>query len=109
MENLVKRAKFVFFCPPTHVEQVKEKMFETGAGQIGNYSNCCWQVQGQGQFMPIAGANPFVGTKNELEIVDDVRVEILCRNEQIPALLAVLREYHPYEEPAFEACEVFAP
>ena len=42
--------KLCFFVPDTHVEAVKQAVFASGAGRIGNYEACCWQVLGQGSF-----------------------------------------------------------
>ena len=95
--------KLVFFVPESHLEQVKEAVFAAGAGRIGAYDACCWQTLGQGQFRPLAGATPFIGTENTLEKVDEYRVEMVCNAEHIKAAMTALKHAHPYEEPAFEA------
>ena len=51
--------KVTFYAPPSHVERVKTAMFNAGAGRIGNYDCCAWQVLGVGQFRPLADAKPF--------------------------------------------------
>ncbi len=51
----------VFYVPESHLEAVKTAVFAAGAGSIGDYQNCCWQVLGQGQFQPQAGSQPFIG------------------------------------------------
>ncbi len=94
--------KLVFFVPDSHLEQVKAAVFATGAGRLGNYDQCCWQVLGQGQFRPLAGANPYLGQQNQLEILPEYRVEMVCRDELIGEAVAALRAAHPYEEPAFD-------
>ena len=38
----------VFYVPESHLESVKNAMFEAGAGKLGNYQQCCWQTKGQG-------------------------------------------------------------
>lgn len=45
--------KICFYVPTSHADQVKSAMFAQGAGKIGNYSCCAWQILGQGQFMPL--------------------------------------------------------
>lgn len=95
--------KLAFFVPQTHVEQVKEAVFATGAGRIGEYEACCWQTLGQGQFRPLDGADPFIGKQGELETVPEYRVEMVCDKEYIYAAIEALKMTHPYEEPAFEA------
>lgn len=94
--------KFVFFVPESHLEHVKSAVFAAGAGRIGNYDQCCWQVPGHGQFRPLAQANPYIGTNGQLETLLEYRVEMVCADECIPAVVAALRTAHPYEEPAFD-------
>ena len=94
--------KLVFFVPTSHLETVKQAVFAAGAGRIGHYDSCCWQVLGQGQFKPTAGSDPFIGTEGNLSRVEEYKVEMVCHDELIRAAVAALRKAHPYEEPAFE-------
>jgi hypothetical protein len=94
--------KLVFFVPESHLESVKTAVFNAGAGCVGHYDHCCWQVLGQGQFRPLAGATPFIGTLDKLEVLPEYRVEMICGDEWIGAAVAALRSSHPYEEPAFD-------
>ncbi|HEY8939075.1 MAG TPA: NGG1p interacting factor NIF3 [Cellvibrio sp.] len=100
--------KLVFFVPESHLEQVKTAVFSAGAGRIGNYDQCCWQVQGSGQFRPLAGANPYIGNSGQLETLPEYRVEMVCADEFIQAAVAALRAAHPYEEPAFDVWHLVA-
>jgi structural hemagglutinin/hemolysin toxin protein RtxA len=90
-----------FYVPETHLEQVKLAMFGAGAGQIGNYSSCAWQVQGAGQFKPLEGSNAFIGKINQLEEVVEYKVEIVCKEENIAAAISALKHSHPYETMAY--------
>lgn len=94
--------KFAFFVPEDHKEKVKAAVFETGAGKIGDYDCCCWEVCGTGQFRPLEGANPYVGTRGEVEKVTEYRVELVVADELMPAALAAMKQAHPYEEPAYD-------
>lgn len=94
--------KLVFFVPDEFAEQVKEAIFATGAGQIGNYADCCWQTSGSGQFRPLAGSDPFIGRCGETERVNELRIEMVCEDDLIRAAVAALRKAHPYEEPAYD-------
>ena len=94
--------KLVFFVPAAHCERVKNAVFDAGAGGQGNYGRCSWQVLGQGQFLPLAGSQPFIGGLGEIEIVDEFRVETLCPVERVNDVIAALKNAHPYEEPAYE-------
>lgn len=94
--------KIIFYVPTTHVEKVKKAVFDAGAGQIGNYELCCWQVAGQGQFRPLTGSDPFLGEIDQVIYVDEVRVETVCDDKLIQIVVTALRQSHPYEEPAFD-------
>ncbi len=100
--------KLVFFVPESHLEQVKTAVFSAGAGRIGNYDQCCWQVPGSGQFRPLPGANPYIGNSGQLETLPEYRVEMVCADEFIQAAVAALRAAHPYEEPAFDVWHLVA-
>lgn len=94
--------KLVFFVPESHLEQVKAAVFAVGAGAIGNYDQCCWQVAGVGQFRPLSGSNPFIGQIQQLEQITEYRVEMVCEDALIKAAVAALRSAHPYEELAID-------
>lgn len=94
--------KICFYVPHSHVEIVKNKMFESGAGHIGNYRCCSFQTLGQGQFMPLKGSHAFIGTLDQIEIIDEYKVEMVCAVEQLHHAIAALKSSHPYEEPAYQ-------
>ncbi len=98
--------KVVFFVPESHLDAVKSAVFAAGAGRIGNYDKCCWQVLGEGQFRPLAGSQPFIGEIGKLEQLSEFRVEMVCDNACIRLVVAALREAHPYEEPAFDVWQL---
>ena len=95
--------KLIFFVPLNDAETVKEAVFSTGAGRIGDYEACCFETRGTGQFRPLDNANPHIGQVGELEKVEEVKVELVCEDRLIHAAVAALRAAHPYEEPAFDA------
>jgi hypothetical protein len=94
--------KLAFFVPPSHVEQVKSALFAAGAGRIGAYDSCSWQVLGQGQFRPLDGSQPFIGQTGEIEQVEEWKVELVVADELIQQAVAALKHSHPYETPAYE-------
>jgi hypothetical protein len=91
----------VFYVPESHVEEVKRAVFDAGAGRIGDYRCCAWQVPGTGQFEPMEGSQPFLGQQGRLERVDEFRVEMVCVDDSIESVIRALRDAHPYDEPAF--------
>lgn len=94
--------KLAFFVPTEDAESVKEAVFETGAGRIGDYEACCFQTQGTGQFRPLQGADPHIGEVGELTYVDELKVELVCEDDRIQAAIAALKLAHPYEEVAYD-------
>ncbi|WP_417532345.1 NGG1p interacting factor NIF3 [Marinobacter lipolyticus] len=94
--------KLCYFVPETHLEQTKAALFGAGAGRIGDYDCCAWQCRGQGQFRPLDGSEPFLGQQGELEVVDEYKVELVCKDELISEALEAFKKAHPYEEPAYE-------
>jgi hypothetical protein len=95
-----------FYVPGTALEQVKAAVFAAGAGRIGHYDHCCWQVAGQGQFRPLAGSKPAIGRQGETETVVEYRVELVCEARYIAAAVAAMKAAHPYEEPAWHVLEM---
>ena len=93
--------RLIFYVPESHLEQVKSAVFTAGAGRQGDYQNCCWQVLGQGQFQPLPGADPFIGTQGELEQLPEWRVEMLVPTAALQDVMRAFRAAHPYEEPAY--------
>ena len=94
--------KLIYYVPESHLELTKLAIFESGAGVIGHYEHCAWQVLGTGQFKPVKGANPFIGELDILEQIPEWRVEIIVPEDKAKQVGKALKASHPYEEPAFE-------
>lgn len=94
--------KLIYYVPDEHLEVTKEALFKAGAGGIGDYTHCAWQVLGTGQFKAQQGADPYIGEVGELEQVEEWRVEMLVADEKAVEVAKALKASHPYEEPAFE-------
>lgn len=102
--------KICFFVPSSHVEAVKQAMFNAGAGKIGDYDSCCWQTLGTGQFRPLSGSQPFIGEAGgEIETVEEYKVEMVCERDKLQAALNAMRQAHPYEEPAYDLIALLDP
>ena len=96
----------VTFVPAAHLETVKQALFAAGAGKIGRYDQCCWQVLGEGQFRPLPGSAPFVGEQGQVQHEAEFRVEMVCKEACLNAVIQALIAAHPYEEPAWSAWPV---
>jgi len=94
--------KLGFYVPESHLEAVKAAVFAEGAGRIGDYDHCCWQTLGRGQFRPLPGSDPFLGQEGKVEQVAEYRVEVVCSEAVVRAVVAAMWAAHPYEEPAWD-------
>ncbi|MGF7124429.1 Nif3-like dinuclear metal center hexameric protein [Rhodococcus sp. TAF43] len=97
--------KWVVMVPTTDTGRVRDALFAAGAGELGDYRECSWTATGDGQFRPLAGANPTLGTVGEVEAVREDRVEVIAPRSARTRVLRALRAAHPYEEPAFDVFE----
>jgi len=94
-------SKLVTFVPKENKEQVLKALYEAGAGNIGNYKNCSFSTTGTGTFLPVSGAIPHIGAVNQLEKVEEERIEVLFANHLESKIMTALRKTHPYEEVAY--------
>ncbi len=95
-----------FYVPETHLQSVIERMFNKGAGRIGNYDSCAWYTKGIGQFRALEGSSPFTGRENQIEHLSEFKVEMVCENHLIKEILEELVRVHPYETPAYHVIEI---
>lgn len=95
--------KLVVFVPRSHVAELRSALArELGVGTIGNYSECSYELDGKGTFFGNEASNPRLGTRGQLEVVDEVRLELRCSAQQAQRVARVIAAYHPYEEPAWD-------
>lgn len=93
------RYTLTFFVPPTHLSACRTAVFSAGAGRIGNYADVSFELEGRSQFMPVECASPADGQVGQLNVVEEVRVEVMCGSEEVAReAIRRLREAHPYEE-----------
>lgn len=98
--------QLVFYVPESHCEHVKSALFKAGAGKIGDYDSCAWQVLGQGQFRPLKNSHAFIGEVDQLERLAEYRVEMVCEKALIKVALQALINAHPFETPAYSVIEI---
>jgi dinuclear metal center YbgI/SA1388 family protein len=94
--------KLVTFCPVEFADKVRQSLFDAGAGRIGNYDLCSYNIRGQGTFRASDNTNPFVGEKNKIHFEDEVRIEVIFPTHLEKELIAALLAVHPYEEVAYD-------
>lgn len=94
--------KIVVYVPVTHHQQVLQAMGDAGAGAIGNYSHCTFNVQGTGTFLPGEASNPYIGEAGTLEHVDEIRLETVVDASNMQRVIQAMLAHHPYEEVAYD-------
>lgn len=99
-KNTIK--KLVTFVPLKDSDAVRKALFNAGAGEIGNYSNCSFNIEGKGSFNGNADSNPVIGKKGEIHFEQEVQIGITFGKHLQDNILSALFAAHPYEEVAYE-------
>lgn len=100
LEQVLK--KVVVFVPEDYANTVREAMFAAGAGAIGEYDSCSYNLRGRGSFRAGENANPFVGDKQELHFESEERVETVVPEHLLNPVVNAMEQAHPYEEVAYD-------
>ena len=94
--------KLVVYVPVDHAEPLLDDLFAAGAGSLGDYDQCSFQVAGTGTFRPGPGAKPFLGEAGRREHVQEIRLELAVPRSRVSKVLQHLFKAHPYEEVAYD-------
>jgi dinuclear metal center YbgI/SA1388 family protein len=95
-------AKLAVFCPVDHAGNVRQALFDAGAGHIGHYDCCSFNLDGEGTFRASEKANPYVGEKNRIHTEPETRIEVVFPHYLADKILSALIAAHPYEEVAYD-------
>ncbi|MEK6928118.1 MAG: hypothetical protein AABX11_06825 [Nanoarchaeota archaeon] len=98
MENV----KIVVFVPLTHTHKIRETIGKSGGGIIGDYDYCSFSSKGIGRFKPNNKAKPHIGKANQLEEVEEERIEFICPKSKAKEIIKTIKQVHPYEEVALD-------
>lgn len=93
--------KLVTFAPVKNAQAVRNALFRAGAGAIGKYEECSFNVEGTGTFKANKGSNPFAGNIGEIHHENETRIEVIVPSWLQAKVVASLKKAHPYEEVAF--------
>ncbi len=94
--------KLAVYVPITHIDIVKDALGKSGAGHIGNYSHCSFSSEGKGNFRPLEGSNPFIGSNGEIETVEEIKIETIVPQKILGGVISKMISVHPYEEVAYD-------
>lgn len=104
--SFIRKYKIVVFVPLKNTDELTFALASAGAGTIGNYTVCSFRTAGAGTFWGNEEADPETGKKNNFEITEEIRLEMICDKKNLNNAIDKLYEVHPYEEPAYEIYEV---
>lgn len=99
-ESTIK--KLTTYVPEKDAASVREALFHVGAGNIGNYSKCSFNVEGTGTFRGNENANPVIGERGKTQFEKETQLNITFLKHLEHKVLQILFEVHPYEEVAYE-------
>ncbi|QXP79917.1 MULTISPECIES: Nif3-like dinuclear metal center hexameric protein [Winogradskyella] len=94
--------KLQTYVPKENAEALRTALFEVGAGSLGNYESCSFNIEGQGTYLGNENSNPVIGKKGELHTEKEIAISITYAKHLESKILKALFEIHPYEEVAYE-------
>lgn len=94
--------KIITFVPAAHLDKVRDALFSAGAGKIGHYAECSFNVAGSGNFKPLDEAKPYTGEKDKRHTEVEERLEVIFPTNLKSSVINALLNSHPYEVPAFD-------
>ena len=101
--------KIVVFAPKDFADKIIDAMADAGAGKMGNYSHNAFIASGVGNWKSEEGAHPFIGKVGEVSREPEDRIEMICPEEKLNAVVAAIKKVHPYETPAIDVYKVEVP
>ena len=94
--------QLVVYVPRENAENLKLALFEAGAGNIGYYEECSFNIHGTGNFKPKEGAEPVIGSIGIRESVEETMISVVFEDFKQHKIIAAMKFAHPYEEVAYQ-------
>ena len=94
--------KLTTYVPKNEVENLRNALFKAGAGDIGNYSNCSFNVDGVGTYKGGNQSNPSIGKKGEIHFENETQISVIFQKHLESKIIKTLFAHHSYEEVAYE-------
>lgn len=102
----MKHVKIEIFIPREDSRKLINKVNEGGFLKEENYDYCYAETYVLGHFRPIKGANPYIGSLNKVEEVQESKLEFRIRKENLGEVIKIIKENHPYEVPVINIIEL---
>lgn len=94
--------RLITFAPFDQAEEIREALFASGAGHIGDYEKCSFNSEGKGTFQGNEGSDPFIGEPGKFTETGEVKIETVYPFPIEKQVLEALIKAHPYEEVAYD-------
>ena len=98
--------KLVTYTITENAKQLRNALFEAGAGKIGNYEDCSFNSQGIGTYMGNENSNPEIGERFEFVQANEIKIEVVFEKHLQAKILKALFSNHVYEEIAYEVYDL---
>jgi len=109
-EILIPKTDFIYklttYVPDINADKLRSTLFATGAGNIGNYDECSFNISGKGTYKGNENSNPKIGVKGKFHIENETQISVTFEKHLESKILKVLFENHPYEEVAYEVTKL---
>ena len=93
----------IFTCvPPTHSKTLKEELNKVITPVFDGYDFVFSEIKMTGNWRPLQGSNPHLGTHGQIEIADEIMLGFTIKNENLKAVVECIKSHHPYEKPAID-------
>ncbi len=94
--------KLVTFAPVQEAENIRAALFNAGAGNLGKYSECSFNIEGASTFKAEYGANPHVGEIGKRHEEKEMRIEVIFPGYLQDKIVMAMIDAHLYEEVAYD-------
>ncbi|WP_034062050.1 Nif3-like dinuclear metal center hexameric protein [Lacinutrix jangbogonensis] len=94
--------KLTTYVPKSEAESLRHAIFNIGAGTIGNYSHCSFNIEGIGTYKGNQSSNPVKGKKGNLHFEEETQISITFTKHLEAKVIDTLFKNHSYEEVAYE-------
>ncbi len=98
--------KLTTYVPKEKAATLRDALFSAGAGSIGNYDNCSFNIEGVGTFNGNEQSNPTIGEKGTTRFEPETKLTLTYTKHLESKILQALFKNHPYEEVAYEITTV---
>ena len=94
--------KLTTYVSVNEADNLREHLFEAGAGNIGNYDNCSFNIKGIGTYRGNEKSSPVIGKKGSVHAENELFISVIFEKQFEQNVLKALFKNHPYEEVAYD-------